>query len=131
MAAEGLPVQVASRTLQVSESSYYAALAAPPCERAIRHAWLTDVIVKIHADSRETYGTRRVHAEFTIGHEQVSLLMRRAGIQGLSGRPAWRSAPKLPTALDLVDRQFARNRRDLLWVTDIERHEALLNREEV
>ena len=128
MAADGLPVQVACRTLQVSESGYYAALAAAPSERAIRHAWLTDVIVKIHADSRETYGTRRVHAELTLGHgltvgyEQVSLLMRRAGIQGLSGRPAWRRAPKLATAVDLVDRQFARTARDQLWVTDITEH---------
>jgi putative transposase len=68
MAADGLSVQVACRTLQVSESGYYAALTAPPSERAIRHAWLTDVIVKIHADSRQTYGTRRVHAELTLGH---------------------------------------------------------------
>jgi putative transposase len=95
------------------------------------------VIVKIHADSRETYGTRRVHAELTLGHglvvgqEQVSLLMRRAGIQGLSGRPAWRRAPKLATAVDLVDRQFVRTARDQLWVTDIERHEAPLHRAEV
>jgi hypothetical protein len=29
MAADGLPVQVACRTLQVSESGYYAALTAP------------------------------------------------------------------------------------------------------
>jgi hypothetical protein len=51
MAADGLPVQVACRMLQVSESGYYAALVAAPSERTIRHAWLTDVIVKIHADS--------------------------------------------------------------------------------
>jgi putative transposase len=63
MAAGGCPVQVARRTLQVSESGYYAARVAAPSERTIRYAWLTDVIVKIHADSRETYGTRRVHAE--------------------------------------------------------------------
>ena len=62
MAADGLPMQVACHTLQVSVSGYYAALTAPPSERAIRHAWLTDVIVKIHADSRETYGARRAHA---------------------------------------------------------------------
>jgi putative transposase len=84
--------------------------------------------VKIHADARETYGTRRVHAELTlghgltVGHEQVTLLMRRAGIQGLSGRPAWRRAPKLATAADLVDRRFVRTARDQLWVTDITEH---------
>lgn len=134
MAAEGLPVQVACRTLSVSEAGYYAHLIAAPSERSIRHAWLTDVIRRVHLDSRGTYGSRRVHAELTLGHglvvgyEQVTLLMRRAGIQGLSGRPRWRRAPKLATAADLVDRQFARDRRDLLWVTDIERHEAPCNR---
>jgi hypothetical protein len=93
MAAEGLPVQVACRTLSVSEAGYYAHLIAAPSERSIRHAWLTDVIRQVHLDSRGTYGSRRVHAELTLGHglvvgyEQVTLLMRRAGIQGLSGRP--------------------------------------------
>jgi hypothetical protein len=113
MAADGLPVQVACRVLGVSESGYYRWLTAPPSERQVRHAWLTDVIRQVHADSRGTYGARRVHAELTLGHglivgsQQVSLLMRRAGLQGLSGRPRWRRAPNLPTATDLVDRQFA------------------------
>jgi transposase InsO family protein len=31
-------------------------------------------------------------------------------------------------AMDLVDRRFARTAPNQLWVTDIERHEALLNR---
>lgn len=137
MAADGLPAQVACRVLGVSESGYYRWLAAPPSERSVRHAWLTDVIRQVHVDSRGTYSTRRVHAELTLGHglavgyHQVSLLMRRAGLQGLSGRPRWRRAPNLPTAADLVDRQFARDQRDELWVTDIERHEAPLHRAEV
>jgi putative transposase len=44
MAAEGLPVQVACRTLAVSEADYYAHLIAAPSEHSIRHAWSTDVI---------------------------------------------------------------------------------------
>lgn len=128
MAAEGLPVEVCCRVLGVSVSGYYRWLIARGSEREIRHAWLTDVIRQVHADSRGTYGSRRVHAELTLGHgltvgyQQVSLLMRRAGLQGLSGRPRWRRAPNLPTASDLVDRQFARDRRDELLVTDITEH---------
>jgi putative transposase len=46
-----------------------------------------------------------------------------SGLQGLSGRPRWRRAPNLPTpAPDLVDRQFVREKRDELWVTDITEH---------
>lgn len=94
----------------------------------MRHAWLTDVIRQVHVDSRGTYGSRRVHAELTLGHgllvgyHQVSLLMRHAGLQGLSGRRRWQWAPNLSTAADLVDRQFSRDGRDQLWVTDITEH---------
>jgi putative transposase len=128
MVAEGLPAQLACRVLDVSESGFYAWRARPPSERAIRHAWLTDLIRQIHADFRGVYGYRRVHAELTLGHglavgeEAVWLLMRKAGLQGLSGRPAYRRIPNQPTAGDLVDRNFARSEPDRLWVTDITEH---------
>jgi putative transposase len=128
MVAEGLPAQLACRVLDVSESGFYAWRARPPSERAIRHAWLTDLIRQIHVDFRGVYGYRRVHAELTLGHglavgeEAVWLLMRKAGLQGLSGRPAYRRIPNQPTAGDLVDRNFARSEPDRLWVTDITEH---------
>lgn len=128
MAAEGLPVEVACRVLGVSVSGYYGWLDRPPSARAIRHVWLTELITKIHADSRGSYGARRVHAELAlghgiaVGHEAVAMLMRRAGLQGLSGRPKYRRVPNLPTASDLVDRRFHRDERDQLWVTDITEH---------
>jgi putative transposase len=56
MAAEAIPVEVACRVLDVSTSGYYAWLSRPPSQRAIRHAWLTDLIVQVHQDSRGTYG---------------------------------------------------------------------------
>lgn len=90
MAAEGLPVQVAVRVLGVSESGYYEWRTRPPSVRAIRHAWLTDLIREVHADSRGIYGARRVHAELVlghgvqVGHGAVELLMRRAGITGIT-----------------------------------------------
>jgi transposase InsO family protein len=128
MAADDLPVQTACRVLGVSESGYYAWKDRTPSARAIRHAWLTDVIREIHTASRGTYGARRVHAELTlgrgiaVGHCQVELVMRRAGIAGLSGRPKWRRVTNLATAADLVDRDFARADPDRLWVTDITEH---------
>ena len=127
--AEGCPAQVACRVLGVSESGYYARRRRAPSPRTIRHAWLTDLIRQVHADSRGTYGARRVHAELTlgrgilVGHSAVELLMHRAGIQGLTGRPAWRRGPRPePSAVDLVDRQFARTEPNQLWVTDITEH---------
>ena len=135
MRTEGLSTQLACRVLGVSQSGFYEWRSRPPSARSIRHAWLTDIICQIHQQSRGTYGARRVHAELrlghriTVGHNAVSMLMRRAGIAGLSGnrRPRRRPRP-IDTPVDLVDRNFARSKPDQLWVTDLERHEAFSDR---
>jgi putative transposase len=128
MAAEHIPVEVACRVLDVSTSGYYAWRSRPPSARSIRHAWLTDLIVKVHQDSYRTYGALRVHAELRlgrgimVGHNAVALLMRRAGLAGATGRPKWRHAKPDHVAADLVDRDFARPGPKQLWVTDITEH---------
>ena len=128
MAAEGFVVQLACRVLEVSESGYYARRTRAPSARSLRHAWLTEVIRQVHSASRGTYGIRRVHADLTlghgiaVGHQAVELLMRRAGIQGISGRPRFRRIPGVATAGDRVERQFHRDHPDQLWVTDIPEH---------
>ncbi len=128
IAAEGLPVEVACRVLGVSVSGYYEWLNRAPSARALRHAWLTEEIKRVHAESRGTYGVRRVHAELTLGHgisvgrQAVERLMRRVSLQGLSGRPRYRRIPNIATAEDRVQRQFRREGRDQLWVTDITEH---------
>ena len=90
----------------------------------MRHAWLTDLITEIHG----IYGGRRVHAELTVGrgiavgHGQVELLMQRAGLHGVTGRPKWKRNKPDNIAGDLVNRAFARNGPNQLWVTDITEH---------
>jgi transposase InsO family protein len=94
----------------------------------VRHAWLTDLITEIHQYSRGTYGARRVHAELRlgrgiqVGHGAVEMLMRRAGLAGVSGRRGWRRPKPDQIATDLVDREFTRAGPDQLWVTDITEH---------
>jgi putative transposase len=128
MAAEHIPVEVACRVLDVSTSGFYAWRSRPPSQRAIGHAWLTDLIVEVHQRSRSTYGALRVHAELRlgrgilVGHNAVALLMRRAGLAGATGRPKWRHAKPDHIAADLVDRNFARSGPNELWVTDITEH---------
>lgn len=128
MAGEGIPVGVACRVLDVSVSGYYAWRDRPPSPRPIRHVSLTGLIQRIHQRSRGTYGARRMHAELRLGHHvpvshgAVELLMQRAGLQGLSGRPKWRRAKPDQIAVDLVDRAFARTGPNQLWVTDITEH---------
>ena len=128
MAAEGRPIQVACRVLEVPESSYFDWRSRPPSARSIRHVWLTDMITQVHAASRGTYGHRRVHAELTlgqgisVGHTAVEMLMRRAGIKGIVGNPRRKHIHQIPTATDLVERKFARAAPNQLWVTDITEH---------
>lgn len=104
---------------------------------ALDPARAVNLIVQIHRDSGGIYRGRRVHAELTlghgieVGHGQVELLMRRAGLQGVSGRPQWKRVKPENIATDVVERNFARSGPNQLWVTDIVRHEALLNRVEV
>ena len=131
IAAAGLPVQVACRVLGVAESGVYEQRSRPPSERAVRHAWLTDLITQVHAGSHGRYGARRVHAELTmargisVGHQQVELLMRRAGLQGLAGRRKWKRIIPDQIATDLVERNFTRTEPNQLWVTDITEHRPL------
>ncbi|GAA0903041.1 MULTISPECIES: IS3 family transposase [Streptomyces violaceusniger group] len=131
MAGEGHSVERACRVLHVAESGYYAWRERAPSARTVRHAWLTEAILGIHAASRGTYGFRRVHAELALGsgihvhHGAVPMLMRRAGLHGLPGNRTRRPRPETPSVADPVNRNFTRQARDQLWVTDITEHATL------
>ena len=102
MAADGLPIEVACGVLDVSVSGYYGWLDRALSAGAVRHGWLSEVIRGVHVDSRGVYGAHRVHTELTlghgiaVGHGAVELGMRRAGLQGISGRPRFRCIPTSP-----------------------------------
>ena len=89
---------------------------------------LADVIRVVHDESRQTYGARRVHAELVLGRVitvarcTVELVMRRLGLAGLPGRPKSRKIANSPTAVDLVNRDFARTEANRQWLTDITEH---------
>jgi len=128
MASEGHQIARSCRITGVTAAGFHAWRTRAPSERAIRHAWLLDQIVQVHAESRGTYGSRRVHAELTLGRKinvgvgAIEMLMSRAGIYGLPGPKRRKRVPKIKTASDLVDRDFARVEPDRLWVTDITEH---------
>jgi transposase InsO family protein len=85
---------------------------------------VTETIRQVHRASRGTYGYRRVHAQLTlgrellVGHGTVELLMARAGLKGVTGAPEVAPSPPDLLAGDLVDRRFAREGVDQLWVTE-------------
>jgi len=120
------PVATMCRLLGVSTSGFYAWRDRAPSARAQADTQLLVRIRQIHERSRETYGRPRVHAELTeqgvrVSPKRVSRLMRAAGLQGVSRRKGIyttvRDANARP-APDLVQRCFAAERPDQLWVAD-------------
>ena len=55
----------------------------------MRRLWLTGFISEVHIASRQTYGSRRIHAELTIG---MKLQVRKAS-GGCSDEQSWHSWP--------------------------------------
>ena len=118
------------RVLRVSKSGFYGWRGRAPSARAQADALLTEKIVRIHTDSRETYGAPRIHFELrTLGvrcaRKRVARLMRQAGLFGCGGhrRKARRTlrshTERTPPAPDLVKRNFTPEAPDRLWVADI------------
>jgi putative transposase len=122
---------VACRVLNVSRSGYYEWRDRPISDRDQENELLVKYIEQIHAGSRRTYGSPRVHAELTLGlgltvnRKRVERLMREAGIQGLYRRRRFFTTVRDPAAepaRDLVNRHFTVDEPDLLWITDITEH---------
>lgn len=122
------PVTVLCEVLGVRRSSFYAWRARPASPRADADAALADTIASVHADSRGTYGSPRVHAELKargvrVGKKRVARLMR-AG--GLAARRRRRFTPKTtdsnhtqPIAPNVLARDFSRPTPNQAWVGDI------------
>ncbi|WP_182907518.1 IS3 family transposase, partial [Microbispora sp. H13382] len=128
LADDGIPVAVACRVLNVSTSGYYDWRGRPEPPRQLRNEELTKMIHRIHAESRGSYGSPRVHAELTLGlgekvnRKRVERLMRAAGLQGVYRRKGRRNLVNQATEEDLVQRRFTVEAPDVLWLTDIIEH---------
>jgi putative transposase len=120
------PIATMCQLLGVSPSGYYAWRKRQPSQRSETDAALIVEIQVAHAGSRGTYGAPRIHAELAgkgtyIGRKRVARLMTQAGLAGVSRRrfvtttvkDGGRQAP------DLVERNFAAEAPDRLWVADI------------
>jgi putative transposase len=115
------------RVFGVSPSGFYAWNSREPSARAIRDAELAAHIRVFHARSKGAYGAPNIHADLhdegiRVGKKRVARLMKADGLQGVSRRK-WvtttvRDAEATPAA-DLVERQFAADAPNRLWVADI------------
>src|SRR5487761_2358595 len=93
------PIATMARVLGVSEAGYHAWRGRPPSAHALADAALLRRVRTMHASSRATYGTPRVHAELRAGgqchgRKRIARLMRAAGLAGASRRRRGVTTPR-------------------------------------
>jgi transposase InsO family protein len=121
------PVRLLCLTLHVSRAGFYAWRGRAPSPRARADARLGLEITTIHAESRQRYGSPRIHVELQArgcrtGRKRVARLMRVGGLAACRRRRfrvTTQSRHPFPVAPNLLARQFARAAPDQAWVTDI------------
>jgi putative transposase len=121
-------IKIMCRVLEVSRSGFHAWAAREPSARAVADGALSERIAEIHADSRKTYGSPRIHAELRleddvrVGRKRVERLMRGAGLSGQVKRRRGKTTIRVQgvrTAPDLVERDFNPSEPNRLWAADI------------
>jgi putative transposase len=121
------PVKLMCRLLEVSRSGYYRWRNAPPSRRAREDEKLKPKVAAVHAESGETYGSPRIHAELVeqgveIGRNRVARLMREMGLCAVPEkrfRKTTDSSHGLGFAPDLVERDFRPTEPNRIWASDI------------
>jgi transposase InsO family protein len=123
---EAFPVRVMCGLYRVSASGNYAWRLRPVSERAVEDDRLVERIRVAHTNSRETYGSPRVHEALQrqgerIGRRRVERLMREHGIRACSAT-LYRRLPGLGRFYTNVGnrvRELRVMRPDQVWVTDV------------
>ena len=121
------PIRRMCRVLAVTPSGYYAWRDRPESAQARANRKLVQEIRAVHAKSRGTYGSLRVHADlrlrgFRVGKNRIARLMR---LEKLYGRRKKKyphttdSQHDDPVAPNLLDRDFQAKRPNEKWLADI------------
>lgn len=112
--------------LGVARSGYYAWEKRPLSNRAIEDQRLLVLIRESYLASGGVYGSPRILCDLrelgeTCGKHRVARIMREHKLRALSGyrRPGYHGGRLAQASPNLLKRQFAVQRKDAAWVTDI------------
>lgn len=115
------------RVLQVSRSGFYGWLTRPESLRSIRHRRLTVRIRQIHIESRQIYGSPRIHGDLVetgerLSENTVALLMRKANIKSRVHKRFVATTDSRNTkrpASNILKQHFATHKPNQKWVSDV------------
>lgn len=116
-----------SKMLRVSRNGYYKFLRSSPSKREEENKSLLTRIKLIHAKSRETYGSPRIHAALqlegeTCSRKRVARVMKKAGIQAKMKKRfkvTTKVNPKAQATPNVLNRNFRAMKPNERWVADI------------
>lgn len=120
-------VEPICRVMEFAPSTYYAARDRAPSARALRDELLKPEIERVHAENYGVYGAHKVWKQLSregmpVARCTVARLMRELGLRGVRrGKTIITTTPgeTNPRPADLVERDFAANRPNQLWVADL------------
>jgi putative transposase len=121
------PIASLCRLLGVTRQGYYAFVRRPASARVGREQALRERVQTLHAESRGTYGSPRLHAALRreglrVSKRRIESALRSLGLQGRSRR-RWRTTtranPAHPVVGNSLARDFSASRPNERWVTDI------------
>jgi putative transposase len=116
-----------SKVFKVSRSGYYKFILSKPSKRSEENKRLGEAIKVIHQDSRETYGSPRVHAQLksqgeTCSRKRVARIMQQGGIRAKMNerfKVTTKVNPEAKAAPNILQQDFTAASPDQRWVADI------------
>lgn len=112
------------RTLQLSRSGFYHYCSRKPSSRNIRNRLMTQKIINIFNDSRETYGARRIVSQLdeTCSRDRCRRLMRKANLvakKQARRKKRYTTSGSKNMCENVLQRRFTEDEPNRIWVGNI------------
>jgi len=115
------------QVLKVSRFGYYQWIKYPNSQRKIENMDLKQKIITVYHNSRQTYGSPRIHQTllrdgYQVSKKRVERLTKEVGIYAMAKkkyRATTDSKHSLPVAANHLNRNFSVNELNQFWVADI------------